>query len=186
MNITNSDALDAMVSIGRQALERGKVDQALTILSGVLSKAPNHPLAWFSLGRAHLLKGAHDHAAMCYHRAAALARTARGVPANLPRLARDNMVLCGDKVLPAAWLPAMQDPYHAEKWGAALQSLAAALTQLPYTTTAPEQTVGGNGSNNDNRRQVYVAGGIGLQALALHGLLTAGTQAAATPAAAGT
>lgn len=29
-------------------------------------------------------------------------------PANLLRLATDNLILCGDKVLPQNWLPAMQ------------------------------------------------------------------------------
>ncbi|PNH05633.1 Protein arginine N-methyltransferase 7 [Tetrabaena socialis] len=74
------------------------VDQALTILSAVLARSPHHTLACFSLGRAHLLQGAHDHAAICYCRAAVLARRQMGAPGPLARLASDNMVLCGERV----------------------------------------------------------------------------------------
>ncbi|GLI69344.1 hypothetical protein VaNZ11_013930, partial [Volvox africanus] len=159
MNITNDDALDVMVSIGRKALERGKVDQALTILSGVVSKAPKHALAWFSLGRAHLAKGSRDSAAMCYHRTASLAANQRGVPHNLQALARDNMVLIGEKVLPPNWLATMQDPKIADIWGTALDGLAAAAAVATRERQQPLHAV--------------VAGGIAPQILVLQALLTA-------------
>ncbi|KAG2486746.1 hypothetical protein HYH03_014671 [Edaphochlamys debaryana] len=193
-NLTNADALDVMVQIGRQALERGKVDQARTILGGVLTKAPNHTLAWFSLGRAHLLKGSHDHAAMCYSRAASLASSQRGAPANLLPVAKDNMVLCAEKVLPRDWLPELQDPHLAQRWGEALGALAAQLaapSEPAAAAAAASPAAGaaaateGAGAGAAGRQlRVAVCGGIGLQALALHGLLKAHAAAAAAAAAA--
>ncbi|GIL48462.1 hypothetical protein Vafri_4979, partial [Volvox africanus] len=162
MNITNDDALDVMVSIGRKALERGKVDQALTILSGVVTKAPKHALAWFSLGRAHLAKGSRDSAAMCYHRTVSLAANQRGVPNNLQALARDNMVLIGEKVLPPGWLTTMQDPKIADLWGTALDGLAAAAAAAAAATRERQHPL-----------HAVVAGGIGPQILVLQALLTA-------------
>ncbi|GIL74533.1 hypothetical protein Vretifemale_4525, partial [Volvox reticuliferus] len=169
MNITNNDALDVMLSIGRQALERGKVDQALTILSGVVTKAPKHALAWFSLARAHLAKGSRDNAAMCYYRAASLAANQRDVPHNLQTLARDNMVLVGEKVLPPNWLTAIQDPEIAARWATALDGLAATVAAAAAATHERHQPL-----------HAILAGGIGPQVLMLQALLT--THAAAASA----
>ncbi|KAG2432543.1 hypothetical protein HXX76_008888 [Chlamydomonas incerta] len=150
-----------MVAMGRQSLEHGKLDTALTILSKVVSQAPNHALAWFSLGRAHLLRNSHDVAAKCYHRAATLAASQRGGPANLLQVARDNMVLCGEKVLPRDWLPALQDAHIAAAWAEALQHHAAAAAAAVAAT--PQR---------DAALRAVVVGGLGLQALLLHALLS--------------
>ncbi|KXZ43839.1 hypothetical protein GPECTOR_79g118 [Gonium pectorale] len=183
MNLTNSDAIDVMVTIGRQAMEKGKLDQALTIFSCVLSKAPNHVVAAFSLGRAHLLKVGRD------------GRDARDGPRD-QAANRATVRAAAAQLAAAAPAPAL-DPHHAVQWGEALTLLTAEVTEATEAAEAAEATEmaesppaavaaeGGGGAGASSGAppppptlSALVVGGLGLQALLLRELLASAASAA--------